>query len=359
MRIIQILDALDYGDGVSNDAVCIKKLLDELGIENGLYVKWWDERVKQYITEIDKYTCKKDDIIIYHFAGQVHLIDLVVSFKCKKLIKYHNITPPKFFLPDNPKLAVFCETGLKQIRKYIRYFDGALADSRFNADDLIGYGADADTVDVLPIAFDCSNTLSAKPDKLLSRRLSSQKYFLVVGRVVKNKCIEDSIDAFEYYYRFHDSDAYLYIIGNMGLGSSYTELLRKRVSTLRASEHIIFTDKVNDNELTSYYGNARALLCMSEHEGFCIPLLEAASRGVPVIAYSSTAVPYTMGNSGILLYKKDPGLTAHLMYELSESRELAEEIIRKQNLNLEKYSNESIKEQLSAVLRKWGVESNV
>ena len=353
MRVIQMLDALDFGDGVSNDVIHLHELLDELGIANRIYSKWWNERVRSYTTSIDEYCYQPGDCIIYHFSGKSHILEQAVSYPCRRMVRYHNVTPPEFFLPDNPDAAASCREGLAQIRQSITRFDGALADSPFNASDLISYGADASRVKVLPIVFDFDKYRSTQTVPELARRLSSAPYFIYVGRMAQNKCIENILNAFEYYYRFHDSSAYLYLVGNNTQNPAYTERLLRRHGQMLSREHVIFTGKVSEEELLTYYRGAAASLCMSEHEGFCMPLLEAASFDVPVIAYDSCAVPYTMGDSGILLRKKDPSLTAHLMDAAANERALRQDIIEKQRENLEKYSRESVRAQLKALLHEW------
>lgn len=353
MRVIQMLDALDFGDGVSNDVIHLHELLDELGIANRIYSKWWNERVRSYTTSIDEYCYQPGDCIIYHFSGKSHILEQAVSYPCRRMVRYHNVTPPEFFLPDNPDAATSCREGLAQIQRSIARFDGALADSPFNASDLISYGADASRVKVLPIVFDFDKYRSTKTVPELARKLSSAPYFIYIGRMAPNKCIEDVLAAFEYYYRFHDSSACLYLVGNTEHSPAYMERLMQQHARMSAKDHAVFTGKVSEEELLAYYRGAAASLCMSEHEGFCMPLLEAASFDVPVIAYDSCAVPYTMGDSGILLRKKDPSLTAHLMDEVAHDQGLRWSIIEKQRENLEKYSRESIKMQLQTLLREW------
>lgn len=353
MRVIQMLDALDYGDGVSNDVIHIHELLNDLCIPNAIYSKWWNERVKSYTTLIDKYRYRPGDCIIYHFSGKSFILEQVANYPCRRMIRYHNVTPPNFFLKSNPEAATFCQEGLEQIQCNISRFDGAIADSRFNADDLLSYGANASYVKVLPIVFDFDKYRCTKTILPLQQKLSAAPYFIYVGRMAQNKCIEDILTAFEYYYRFHDSSAYLYLVGNNTQSPEYTEFLLRKHGQMLSKEHVIFTGKVSEEELLTYYRSAAASLCMSEHEGFCMPLLEAASFDVPVIAYDSCAVPYTMGNSGILLQKKDPALTAHLMDEVVHNSSLREGIIEKQRDNLINYSRESIKAQLKTLLCEW------
>ena len=67
-----------------------------------------------------------------------------------------------------------------------------------------------------------------------------------------------------------------------------------------------FLGHVSNEELTALYDVADLFLCASEHEGFCVPLIEAFYKRVPVLAYAATAVPATMDGGGVLYETKDP-----------------------------------------------------
>ena len=59
---------------------------------------------------------------------------------------------------------------------------------------------------------------------------------------------------------------------------------------------------VSNEELTAYYELADVFVCASEHEGFCVPLVESFHMGVPVLAYAATAVPVDDGRRRRALY---------------------------------------------------------
>lgn len=353
MRIIQLLDALDYGDGVSNDVIHQHELLDEMGVENQIYSKWYNERVSNYTREIDTYRPEADDLVLYHFSGKTFIIDQVSEYPGKRILRYHNVTPPAFFKDSNPQAYQNCKEGLEQLCAHLGRFDGFCADSPFNRSDLISYGASLDAVDVLPIAMDLERLDSVRETPALAEQLRKRPYILFVGRVAPNKCFEDILSAFETYYRYYDQETMLYLVGNCQQSDSYTASIMEQVSRLHAKEKIVFTGKVSDEDLYTYYRGASAFLCMSEHEGFCIPLLEAMVFDIPVIAYDSCAVPDTMGGSGILLRKKDPALTAGLLHELMTDASLRENILAKQRENVALYRHDAMKRRLSTLIEKW------
>lgn len=355
MRIIQVLDALDFGDGVSNDVIYLQELLREIGIENQIYSKWWNERVAEYTGDIEQYRPRQDDCILYHFSGNSHILNQVIDYSCPRIVRYHNVTPPEFFLADNPAAYAACKEGLRQIRESIQKFDGFWADSAFNARDLICYGAAPQAVDVLPVIFDFQRLEEIHSNEALLQQLKCQgPYILFVGRMAPNKKQEDILEAFENYYRYYDQRVKLYLVGNLEQSSSYTQRLLQRVEHMAAKEQVVFTGKVSEEDLYTYYRGASAFICMSEHEGFCIPILEAQFFGVPVIAYNSCAVPDTVGKSGILLYNKDPALASYLLHAVMTDNELRSSVLEYQRKNVELYQKAAVKERLMRLLKKIG-----
>ena len=355
MRVIQVLDALDFGDGVSNDVIHLQELLTEIGIENRIYSKWWNEKVAGYTADIEQYRPRQADWVLYHFSGKSYILDQVIGYGCRRIVRYHNVTPPEFFLPDNPSAYAACKEGLQQIRENIQEFDGFWADSAFNARDLICYGAAPQTVDVLPVIFDFQRLKEMHSNEALLQQLKRQgPYILFVGRVAPNKKQEDILEAFENYYRYYNRRARLYLVGNMEQSSSYTQSLFRRLEHMAAKEQVIFTGKVSEEDLYTYYRGASAFLCMSEHEGFCIPIMEAQFFGVPVIAYDSCAVPDTMGKSGLLLYQKDPAVAAYLLDAVMTDGELRNSVLECQRKNIESYRRSAMKERLVDLLKKIG-----
>lgn len=351
MRVIQVLDALDFGDGVSNDVIHLHEMLDELQIENSIYSKWWNEKVKRYTHDIARCRPQKEDLVIYHFSGKSHIIDFVTAFPCKVIIRYHNITPPSFFQQSNPEGYKNCMEGLEQIAALIHRFPNVWGDSQFNCNDLISCGAKPENMRVLPIFMDLERLSSAPIDEQLDASLKREKdYILFVGRVAPNKCFEDILEIFECYHRFYNETTKLILVGNDACDIDYTQKLQGKLSQLSCRSQVTFTGKVSDAQLYTYYRNASVFVCMSEHEGFCIPLLEAMYFQLPVVGYNSCSIPDTMGKSGVLVYKKDPAQIAFILHEIQTGVQLRRSIIAAQSENVQHYLHDSMKEQLKNLL---------
>lgn len=346
MKIVQVLDALDFGDGVSNDVINKYNLLKEMGYDTDIYSKWHHEKVGKYRKDIKKLNLNENDILIHHFSGECHCLKEIQNQKCKKILVYHNITPNNFFDFADDDLSVG-ESQLKEIKENYDYF---LADSQFNVISLKKLGV-KNEIDVLPILIDF-NRLNKYKNNIKNKK-NDRKIFLFVGRVAENKKHEDIIRIFNYYYKNIDCNSDMIFVGNTEFSKLYYEKLTKLVDELELNDNITFTGKVDDNIVYDYYNNADVFICMSEHEGFCIPLLESMYFGVPTIAYNSTAIESTMGDAGILVEYKNSEVVAKMIYEIINDIDINKKIIQQQYKWVRNFYKENIKIQLYELINKW------
>lgn len=352
MEVIQVLDALDYGDGVSNSVINTHKLLNEMNIKNNIYSKWAHDNVKEYRNDFDKFKPGKDAVVLYHFSGYSHIMDHMLKLKVKTVLVYHNVTPPEFFKDTNQEAYEGCLKGLSQIKSNIKKFDFYVGDSEFNKDNLLFYGVKE--ADVLPIALDLDNLKNKKINSDILGLYAGKKMILAVGRIAPNKKVEDLLDVFEAYYTYIDANSVLLCVGSEEQSKDYSAALVQKLQRLNCRGSVIFTGKVADEDLYGYYRRADAFLCMSEHEGFCLPLIEAMFFDVPVIAYNSCAVPYTMGKSGVLVNVKDPQMISEVLDFVLHDKAVLDKILDEQRKNVELYMNDALKVALKELLTKWG-----
>ena len=353
MRIVQMVDALDYGDGVSNDIINLHLLMDNMKVDNTVYSRWMNERVAHYTHDINTYSPKEDDYILYHYSGKSTILEQVLDYNLPVILRYHNITPPKYLVQDNPELADRCREGIEQIKSNVRFFDFYCGDSEFNNRDLIAYGADADRAYVLPVAMNLSKLHETATDKKIIQEMKKHPNIIFVGRIAPNKCIEDVLDVFDNFHKYYNDKAFLYLVGNMQQTGTYTKYIQDKINKLTSKEHIIMTGKVDDSQLSSYYSGADVFLCMSEHEGFCIPLLEAMEFNIPVIAYDAGAVAGTMGESGILVKNKVVPIVAGLLNELTINPFLRSRVVQEQQKHLQEFDTPAMKKQLAKLISIW------
>ncbi len=240
---------------------------------------------------------------------------------------YHNITPPEYFVGVHRTLARQCFRGRRELRAYADRCDLALGDSEFNRQDLEALGFPRTAV--LPVVPDFSH-LDREPNCFVARDFDDDwTNVLFVGRVIANKKIENLIRFFHAYHTFINPRSRLLIVGALSGFERYVASLHHLVATLDTS-HVHFIGHVSDEELVAFYEIADLFLCASEHEGFCVPIVEAFYKQVPVLSYAATAVPSTMDGAGVLYDKLDPMHVASLMDAILANAALQEQIIEGQ-----------------------------
>jgi glycosyltransferase involved in cell wall biosynthesis len=162
--------------------------------------------------------------------------------------------------------------------------------------------------------------------------------FLFVGRVIPNKCFHDLIKVFAFYQKYIDRNSRLLLVGEWVGFEKYYQALVRMVDELGLVD-VVFTGHVEDNELCSYYRVADLFICLSEHEGYCVPLIEAFHFGVPVMAFDAGAVPETLHDAGILIREKRIDEIAHMAHTIVSNPEMSESIINGQDRVLQEQSS--------------------
>lgn len=205
MRIFQLLSTIAYGDAVSNDTVAMEKAIKQMGYQTRIYaesiVPPLDKKTALAISELKDVS--NDDIIIFHMSTGSHLNFDVAKYPCRKIVVYHNITPPEYFKNNDERFSDICEYGLKGAKSLADKVDYCLAVSEFNKKDLLNMGYKC-PIDVLPIIIPMSDYDKA-PDKSVVKKYSDDYVnILFTGRIAPNKKQENLISAFYYYNRLYN-----------------------------------------------------------------------------------------------------------------------------------------------------------
>ena len=350
-RIIQVLPTLSYGDAVGNDALAMQKILRSVGYDECIYAEDIGSRVpRDRVYEIgDWKEPKENDVILYHLSVSWSYLSLIRKAKCRKIAVYHNVTPAEFFAPYNPKAYNLCRRGLEEVKSMKSGFDYCLAVSQFNKDDLISYGYKC-SIDVLPILLPMEDYKQKPDEKILRQARQTPGHNIVfVGRVVPNKKHEDIIAAFSLYQKYDDPQAKLFLVGSVDPDDLYYEKLTAYVDLLKV-RNVTFTGHISFSQILAYFSAADVFVCMSEHEGFCVPVVEAMLFEKPILAYDAGGVASTLGEGGILLKEKDFLLAAGVMDRLATDEELKKELLKGQKAQLEKFSYDRVREQFLGYL---------
>jgi glycosyltransferase involved in cell wall biosynthesis len=334
-RVHQVLATLGYGDAIGHEVLGIQRVLRGAGFESDIFVETADRRLesltRDYRDLIEE--SHADNLLIHHFSIGSRASRVAYALPDRMALVYHNITPPEYFIGVHKRLVELCFHGRRELRAYVDRVVLALGDSEFNRREL----ADAGFRDtgVLPVVPSFAH-LDVPPSHLLTERFDDGwTNLLFVGRVIPNKKLEDVIRFFHAYKTGHNPRSRLLFVGSYSAFETYLMMLHDLVARLRLPD-VHFLGHVSNEELTAAYDIADVFVCASEHEGFCVPLMEAFHKRVPVVAFAATAVPATMDGGGVLFESKDPALVAALIEAVAGDARLREAVLDAQDHALER-----------------------
>jgi len=342
IQIHQIHPTVSYGDAIGNDMVEIQSVLRKLGYNSNIYAQYIHPKihgVKNYV-EYKKVSSSENILIMHYSIGYgSDFFAFVKSLPDKKILIYHNITPPEYYRDINSEYEYHIKIGREELRNVRNIVELALGDSEFNRQELVKLGFK--NTGVLPIIIDLNKYGMNGNQKIIRKYDDSLVNILFVGRFGPNKKIEDIIKCFHYYNKYINPNSRLFLVGSYDGMDKYYDKLKVLANKLNL-KNVCFTGHVSFEELISYYKLADIFITMSEHEGFCVPLLESMYFKIPIIAYHSTAIPYTLGDTGILVNNKDYEEIAELVNLLVEDDELRRKIVKKQTERLNDFERSKI-----------------
>ena len=333
IQVHQVLATLGYGDAIGNEAIGIQRVLREAGYESRIYVQTADPKV-EHLTDDYRFLLEDshpDNILIHHFSIGSRASRVAFALPDRMILIYHNITPPEYFVGVNKTLVTECYSGRRELMAYTARCDLALGDSAFNQAELDKMGFPR--TGVLPVIPDFTH-LDLHPNPLLAKTFDDEwTNVLFVGRLIPNKRIEDVIRFFHAYRIRYNATSRLILVGSHNGFADYHASITEFIHRFSTPEvHLI--GHVSNEELTALYDVCDLFLSASEHEGFCVPLIEAFYKQIPVLAFNATAVQATLDGGGILYEHKDPRHVASLMHAVLSDDALEQEIINAQNAAL-------------------------
>jgi glycosyltransferase involved in cell wall biosynthesis len=346
--IYQTMEALDVGDAVSNITRGHAERMQRLGQPTEILTRFAHEHVRHETAPLQKVLQTEQSGLIFHYWNYNSTTWLLSAMRGPKAIYYHNITPPTCFSPDSPSYQLSL-AGYQQLKSIINNFDLIIGDSQYNIDELGQLlQKPLPSIVIYPVAAQQHPAY----DQQLLRQLTERNevHIVFIGRIAPNKRQDRLIQLFDYYYRMINRHAHLWLVGNSCGHSEYMDRLMRMQQKSIAADRIHFTGKVSEAEMHSYYRAATVFVCASDHEGFCVPIVEAMSYDIPVIAYAAAAVPETMGNSGILFGDWDIEQIAEMINQLIRHQSLRERIIAAQRQNLQRFTDEQAYERLRTAL---------
>ena len=319
VSIDQLLPCYAGYDAIGTHVTSLNKLLVERGFKSNVFAEIVGKNVPLSVGSAEDYfdnPRRSDSIVIYHYSTGSMIPCRLYGATSFRITNYHNITPPIYFSsPGEEQARAATRHGRNQIPMVKTCTDATWTESRYNANELESVGFPKS--ELFPILRDYQALSNQPVNAALEQRLKgNRKNILFVGRVAPNKAPHDLFFLLKQYQKFVDPNVRLILVGFSQ--SPYAQISLKNLAkdlelTLaedlsRAaidSADILMPGQVSDIDLASIYRASDVFTCLSDHEGFCVPLVESMYFGIPIIAHNATAVPETLGNGGLIVEKSD------------------------------------------------------
>lgn len=324
----QVVPTFARRDAIGAHSLIAQRLLRAAGFASHIYTGSAPRHLRHLVRDLRSLPLDDKTWILYQCSTGAPIADALYDRAQPLIVNYHNITPARFFSAWEPRIADELDGGRQQVARLSERAALGLADSSFNRAELdrFGYRSTA----VAPVLIDlgvADRRIDRRTLDLLQReRAGGGANWLFVGRLSPNKAQHDVIQAFAMYRRSYDPAARLTLVG----GSSslrYERALRSSIGALGLDEAVRLVGSVSAPLLAAYFGAADIFVCLSDHEGFCVPLLEAMHHRVPIVAFAATAVPETLGDAGLCLPDKQPAAVAHAVWRVLSDAGLRTQLV--------------------------------
>jgi glycosyltransferase involved in cell wall biosynthesis len=348
--INQWTEAAHRGDAIGDHTRAFRDLVRSLGHESEVYSLTIDPGLEDEIRPWNDPGARQGDVTIFHFVTPSVMSSAFKTLPGARVLQYHNITPAHFFAPFAPEIARLTILARRELATLADRTDLAMGDSSYNREELDDLGFRH--TGVMPILVDTARLTRAAPVESIAGALDDDLVnILFVGRIAPNKKIEDHIKLAELFKRYVDTEYRFIFVGKDDAVPRYGAAVRGLMRELRMPpERFLFTGAVPTDELATYYRHAHAYVSLSEHEGFCVPLVESMAMQVPVLAYGCCAVPETLGGAGVCFAPKDLEQAAELLCDLVYDEDLRSAVLAGQRHRLGDFSYDRFVPQAQALL---------
>ncbi len=327
--IHQFVPALLPRDATGDHTVALQSTLRDAGFESDIYVEAAHDDLWPLASYFEEYPAraKPDDILLYQLSTASPLADFLAGRPERLVLDYHNITPASFYEAWEDHTAAKVDLARRQMAELAPAAVLGIADSAFNAAELHQFGCSITAVIPILGGIEDEARIPDPPEaERLRRDHGPSTVLLFVGRLSPNKTQHHLVEALWLYRRWYDPEARLHLVGP-ATTPAYARALFGLASALGLGDAVRHGTDLTDAELAAWYADADVFVCLSEHEGFCIPLLQAMRAGLPVVAFGAGAVPETLGDAGILLESKRPGAVAAAVARVVTDRRLADRMV--------------------------------
>lgn len=350
----QFVPSLAPRDAIGSHTLRVASLLEEMGLRSEIFVDEVKPGVEAATRPYRQFARHRDQgrsWLLYQSSIASPISDFLADRPEPKLVNYHNVTPASLLERWDPFVGEAAANGRRQMERLATEVSAAFAVSRFNEQELIEAGYRSTRV--VPLLVDLAE-LDREVDEEVYQRLLREKRdggvdLLFVGRITPNKAQHDLLKALVAYRRAYDPKARLRLVGGVSF-ASYHKALVDYAAALGLADAVDFAGSVPPGSLAAHYRAADVFVCLSDHEGFCVPVLEAMHNRVPVVAYAAAAVPETVGDAGLLLASKDPAHVAAAVHRVASDADLRATLASRVESRLSEHALERSKARFAAAL---------
>lgn len=351
--INQYTPSVAFGDSISNAVIYVQKILISLGFESKIYIGINSIGIdfKHEVFHIEEYKDSESNLLIYHHSiGHIYH-DYILNLLDKKIMIYHNITPEHFF-PKNSLLYDACLQGREQLKSNPEEFIASIGDSEYNCKELIINNYK--NVLELPLLIDFERTNTPNFNQEIINKYLNTFNILFVGRIVLNKCQHQLINVISYLKRNYQNRDFKLIIVGEASQPEYQNYIKSYAKKLDLEKDVIFTGKVSNDDLATYYKVSNLYLSLSVHEGFGMPLIEALKYDIPVLAYNAGGISSTVIKDSLMENKSTSYISKRIIQIVDDSLLRAKIVLQQQNL-LNNFSNKNIRNKFIDFLYTLGI----
>ena len=330
-RIDQVIPTLASRDAIGGHTMQLRDLLRARGYASDIYFGNASADRLDDGYPVDRLGDRPaaGRVLLYHLSIGSPVSDVFRERPERKFVNYHNITPADLLEPWVPYVGDEVRRGRAQLAELAAVTEFAVADSRYNEDELVAAGYASTTTSSLLLDLD---GFGGSPDPALAARLAAAKAsggadLLFVGKVSPHKGQDDLVKALAAYRRAYDPQARLHIVGG-AISEEYQTAVERFAAELGLADAVEIAGSITHEELIAYYAGCDVFLCLTNHEGFCVPLLEAMYHRLPIVTWACTAVPETVGDAGLVLADKQPARVAAAIDRVVRDGHLRDELAR-------------------------------
>jgi glycosyltransferase involved in cell wall biosynthesis len=344
VNVTQVLSGAGPHDAITTEALVFRRYFQQWGWGGSDHAARIAPGLNGSILDLDRLRPGPDHVLLIHHSAAAPRLGELLALPNPKLVLYHNVTPARWLWDHAPIVALHCALGREQLPELIAAADLVAADSEFNAAELRELGARR--TEVIPLLIDTNRLGPPSEDPETPR--PNPPTVLFVGRLSPHKRQDEVIRAFSLYRRERAPDARLVLIGDP-ITPAYAQRLASLADQL-APGAVTIESGLDPGELGQRYRRADAFVCLSAHEGFCIPLLEAFHFGVPVIARPNGAIPETVGDAGLLVEDSDLAVVAELLHLVVTDSGLRRELARRGRRRLQVFAPDVVAARLRGAI---------